>query len=230
MRQVIKITAAAITVLILAAGSVFAAEDVLVDGMGEKGTHGLVNIATGWMELPMQVYKGYHGGIGGIEHPEVGRPLGAVAGALRGAGHTIGRTAWGVVQLGGFWTRNPTDNADLLQLYDSEYAWETGVKKPIGCPKVEDGMERVGHRIERGYRNLFAGLGEIPGQARKAHDQSLFLFGVPKGVWYASSRLVYGAGDIVLSPFPSDDINRNVPFEEVEPWDAVQGEYYNNVK
>jgi hypothetical protein len=212
------------------AGAAMAAEDVLVDGMAEKGTHGLVNIATGWMEFPMQVYKGYHAGIGGIEHPEVSRPLGALSGVFRGVGHAVGRTGWGVIQLGGFWTRNPTDNKDLLLLYDSEYAWETGIRKPLRCPDVDRGMEKVGHRIERGLRNFFGGPAEIPGQARKAHDQSIFVYGLPKGLWYASSRMIYGAGDVVLSPVPSDEVNRNVPFEEVEPWDAAQGEYFNNVK
>jgi hypothetical protein len=41
---------------------------------------------------------------------------------------------------------------------------------------------------------------------------------------------VYGAADLAFMTVPSPERNRGVPFDEVEAWDALQGEYYNNVK
>jgi len=205
-------------------------EDNIVYGMAEKGVHGLVNIATGWFELPMQIYKGYEDGIPGIKAPAATRSLGAGVGVVRGVFHAVGRTAWGVVQLGGFWTSNPTDNKAYLPLLDAEYAWEMGSKKTVVAPDLDAGIERIGMRIERGLRNAVLGVAELPGQIYKADMERRVYIGLLKGVWFTLSREVYGVADVGLCLFPIPEENLGVPFDEVEPWDALWGNYYNNVK
>lgn len=206
-----------------------AVEDSLVAGMAEKGVHGLVNIATGWFELPMQIYKGYEDGVDSICAPAGSRSVGTLLGVFRGASHALGRTGWGILQLGGFWSRNPTTNEHLLQLLDATYAWEMGSKKTMTDPNIDNGLNRVGMRLERGLRNVFGAPLEIPGQLRKAHRECR-LVGLPKGVWFMCSRIVHGTGDVVFFLLPGPEGNLNVPFEEIEGWDALNGRYYNNVK
>ncbi len=216
------------------AGVVPAAEqpqDNVVYGMADKGTHGLVNIATGWFEFPMQIYKGYENGIPSLNrYPSLGRSLGASAGVIRGVFHAVGRTAWGVVQLAGFWSANPTENTPYLPLLDAEYAWQMGARKTVVTPDLDQGLNRIQARIGRGFKNTFCGLAEFPGQIYKADMERRVPLGVLKGFWYALSRELYGVADLGLFLFPIPEENLGVPFDEVEPWDALQGNYYNNVQ
>ena len=76
-----------------------ALEDHLGYGMAEKGTHGLVDVFTGWMEFPIQTYRGYMAGASCVQYPAVKYPLGGLLGMMRGVTHAVGRTAWGVVTL-----------------------------------------------------------------------------------------------------------------------------------
>jgi putative exosortase-associated protein (TIGR04073 family) len=207
-----------------------AVEDCVVTGMAEKGSRGLANLASGWFEIPMQIHKGYNAGIPSIEAPAGSRSLGALQGLFRGVFHAVGRTAWGAVELAGFWTRNPTGNEHLMPLLDGNYAWEQGTKKPFRCPDVDSGINRVGMRFERGIRNVTGAVPEIPGQFLKADGERRVYIGLPKGIWFAGSRIVYGVADAVLFPFAGPENNLGVPFEEVEGWDALAGKYYNNVK
>ncbi|NLF16722.1 MAG: exosortase system-associated protein, TIGR04073 family [Lentisphaerae bacterium] len=206
-----------------------AVEDNAVYGMSEKFTHGLVNLATGWMELPMQIKKGYDRGVPAVKAPAGSHSLGTLQGLFRGVSQTLGRTGWGAWEMVTFWAPNHTSNADLMLLNDSVYAWEKGTMKPFNCPCTSDGFKRLGKRLERGVDDLFGGVMEVPGQIRKADAVGCPLPGIPKGLYYMLGRVVNGAGDIVLLPLPGPVDNLMVPFEEVKPWDAWDGRYYNNV-
>ena len=158
-----------LSAVLLLSGRLAAVEDDHVCGMVEKGSHGLVNLATGWFELPAQIVKGYNDGIGSVrEAPARARSLGAVAGLFRGAAHAVGRTAWGAVELAGFWTLNPTTNTHLRRLLDGEYVWHAGEKKTMFDPSFDANLDRVALRLERGGRNLVGSVAELPGQIWKA--------------------------------------------------------------
>ena len=60
-----------------------ATDDVLV-GMGKKLFRGLVNVLTGWVELPAQTIKGYNRGCPMDEDNKLG---GAAYGFFKGIGH-----------------------------------------------------------------------------------------------------------------------------------------------
>ena len=230
MKKTILLGAALVGALLLSGTRVSAVEDSVACGMCENASHGIVNVATGWFEVPMQVHKGYNEGVGFPKAPALDRSAGMVRGIFRGAFHATGRTVWGAFQFVAFWTRNPTENRSLLQLQDSEYSWEQGEKKPLRCPGIDDGINRVARRLERGARNFVGGPAEIPGQIMKADGERRVYVGIPKGLWFTTSRMVYGTADLALLPFAGPEENYNVPFEEVEGWHAVAGKYYNNVK
>lgn len=218
------------TLALTMCSAAWAVEDSIKWGMCEKGSRGFVNIFSGWMEVPMQVYKGYNDGVRGINSPAGSRSLGALGGLFRGMSHAVGRTGWGAFEFGGLWARNPTSNEELLLLLDSNYAWEKGSRKAFRCPTATDGMKRVGYRMERGLRGAVLGVAEIPGQMRKADAERRRHIGIPKGVWFAASRIWEGVGDVALLPFAGPETTLNVPYEEIEPWDALHERYYNNVK
>ncbi len=199
-------------------------------GMAEKGTHGLVNVVTGWWEFPKQIYIGYDEGVASIKAPACSRSLGATLGVVRGLFHAAGRTCWGAVQLVGFWSSNPTDNKAFLPLLDSEYAWQRGVKRTVVVPDIDPSIEKIGNHIERGLRNIVGGPVELPGQIYKSDYERRIYLGLVKAVWFALSRELYGLADVGLCLLPMPENNLGVPFDEVEGWDAISGRYYNNVK
>jgi len=217
-------------VAFLAAG-LRAAEDNYPAGMTDKFSHGLVSAATGWMELPMQMKKGYVRGVSCFEpcNCAASRTLGGLEGVFRGVSHTLGRTAWGAWELATFWAPNPTTNADLLLLQDGFYAWQEGTMKPFLCPAAKDGCDRIGMRLKRGGDDLLGSVFEVPGQIRKADAKGSFLPGIPKGLYYMVGRMLSGVGDIVLIGLPGPVDNLMVPFDEVKPWDAYDGKYNNNI-
>jgi putative exosortase-associated protein (TIGR04073 family) len=214
---------------VLLAARLSAAEDNYANGMTEKFCHGLVSIATGWLEVPLQVKKGYDRGVSCVKPCAGSKSLGALLGVGRGVSHTLGRTAWGALELATFWAPNHTTNADLQLLQDSFYPWEEGTLKPFRCPAVKDGAHKLAMRFERGLDDLVGSLLEIPGQIRKADASGNFLPGIPKGLYCTVGRMVNGAGDIVLIALPSPVDNLMVPFDEVKPWDAYDGKYYSNL-
>jgi hypothetical protein len=214
-------------------GTAQAYEDDLVRGMDGNFTHGLVNIVTGWWEIPHQVYKGYDKGMQCVtirQSPAVSRSGGAIAGVFRGASQAVGRTGWGVIQLGGFWSRNPNTNREFRPLQDGEYSWDKGIRKDYCCPTFKDGWNRTAPRLQRGLRNVLGAAPEIPGQVRKSDPQKKGLVGVGKGVWFCASRAVHGVGETAMFPLPSPEEYFSVPFEEIEGWDALNGRYNNNVR
>jgi len=204
-----------------------ALEDHVGYGMTEKGTHGLVDIGSGWMEFPLQTYRGYNDGASFVQYPALKYPLGGLLGMMRGATHTAGRTTWGVVTLMGFWTSNPPDNKSVLFLLDGEYAWDKGTKKTIFAPTFKNGFYRLWSRYARGIEDPIIGLGEIPGQAYKtSREGHNWLRGVPRGMWFSVSRCYNGLADLILLPLPGPEMTFGVPYDELKPNDALRGKFY----
>ena len=75
--------------MLLFGASARAVQDSNVCGMCEKGSHGLVDICSGWFELPMQIYKGYEAGVGMPSTPAGDRSLGMLVGVVRGVFHGV---------------------------------------------------------------------------------------------------------------------------------------------
>lgn len=198
-------------------------------GMSEKWSRGLVNAVSGWYEFPMQIHKGYDEGVGFIDAPAGNRSMGALFGTARGISHAIGRTGWGIIEFTGFWTSNHTTNTELRLLLDGNYAWEDGEKKSFRCPDVKAGMNRTGNRFKRGVQNVLFGWVEIPGQLHKSVKQGNVLSrGVPKALWYSTSRTYQGLADVVFVTIPGPEDNLNVPYDEIEGWDALHERFDNN--
>lgn len=215
--------------VVLSAVSLRAVEDSYCSGMTEKASRGLVNVATGWFELPMQIKKGYDEGVPCVAAPAGTRSLGALTGVFRGAAHSVGRTVWGAAELATFWAVNPTTNRDVLLLQDGNYVWEEGAKKPFRCPCAADGAKRVGMRFERGLNDTVGCFLEVPGQIKKADKTGAWWPGIPKGLYCMVSRFTTGVTDMALVLLPSPEENLMVPYDEVYPWDAWEERYYSNI-
>jgi putative exosortase-associated protein (TIGR04073 family) len=70
----------------------------VIDGMATKGVRGGINIATGWLELPKQVY---------ITTREAGYAKGLIVGPVKGIGMTLVRTVSGLGELATFFLSYP---------------------------------------------------------------------------------------------------------------------------
>ncbi|HEY6873374.1 MAG TPA: exosortase system-associated protein, TIGR04073 family [Geobacteraceae bacterium] len=70
----------------------------VVDGMANKAARGMANVATGWLELPKQIY---------LTYSEDGATKGLIVGPLKGIGMTIVRTFSGVGELATFFVAYP---------------------------------------------------------------------------------------------------------------------------
>jgi len=205
---------------LLFSGIASAVEEDVKWGMVENISHGLVNIVTGWWEVPVHMYKGYNEGVERLESPSASRTAGGVLGFFRGGSHAMGRTGWGFIQVLGFWARNPESNDGLRQIQDSEYSWELGERKNFCCPTWKDGGRMMGERVKRGVYNAGGAVTEIPCQVRKSFREETYWDGLPKGVWFSLSRMVFAFGDLLLFPVAGPEENYNVPFEQVNGWDA----------
>ncbi len=84
----------------------------VVDGMANKFARGVANTATGWLELPKQVY---------VTWQEDGPAKGVLIGPLKGVGMTIVRTLAGVGEAATFFVAWP----GFFDPYvDPPYVWE----------------------------------------------------------------------------------------------------------
>jgi hypothetical protein len=221
--QVLVLTAGVLSSLFSSPKALGASEGYLY-GVHENITHGVVNIGSCWMELPLQTYRGYVDDTTNIKTPEIRYPLGTVRGLYNGVIHTVGRLGWGAVQLGGCWAANPEDNDDIQMVLDAEYAWNEGEKVYFWRPDAGESASAVGRRVGRGFKNFLGSPAEIVGQTRKsvASDGWLHLpVGLGRGVWYTCSRAVYGAADVVFFLVPGPKENYGVAFPEENPWDAM---------
>ena len=100
------IGALAILTAALAAAPAFAAEGPYpVGNPGEKLARGLVNIATGWMEVPNQAALGAQ---------EAGPP-GLIGGLLKGVALGVARTAVGGLEAGTFFLPIPDRYEPILK-------------------------------------------------------------------------------------------------------------------
>ncbi|WP_298437840.1 exosortase system-associated protein, TIGR04073 family [Geobacter sp.] len=84
----------------------------VVDGMANKLSRGVANTATGWLELPKQVY---------VTWQESGPTKGILLGPLKGVGMTVVRTLSGVGELATFFVAWPGFYDPYL---DPPYVWE----------------------------------------------------------------------------------------------------------
>ena len=190
-----------------------ATEDVL-EGMGKKLFRGVANVFTGWIELPAQTIKGFKG--------SDNKWAGTGVGILKGIGHSIGRTAWGVVEVAGFWTANPEDNEGMGIPLDAEYAWEEGEQYDCMDPDFyEAGLKPMGRKFLRGLGNGLFGVAELPGQIAKGMGEGSWDLGIIKGFWFWYSREVYGIADMATAIFPTPSDNPGYMFNREYPWDAL---------
>ncbi|MEA3306048.1 MAG: exosortase system-associated protein, TIGR04073 family [Candidatus Omnitrophota bacterium] len=216
MKKAVLVLFAAV---VFSCSTVYAATDDFFAGMGRKFTRGLVNVLTGWVELPMQTIKGYNRGFCGDENNKIG---GSTCGFFKGIGHTIGRTAWGAVELVGFWTANPEDNLGIGIPLDAEYAWEEGEPHDCCNPDFTEATIRpISKKFLRGLGNSLFGFAELPGQIAKGFQEGAFDLGVGKGLWFWYSREIYGIADLATLIFPVPEENAGYRFDEEYPWDAL---------
>ena len=206
-----------------------ATEDNYFYGCVNKLTRGTVNILTGWVELPAQVYKGYRkgyddGGAISVQNmPAASRSLGAAAGLFRGVGHACGRTVWGVVDFATFWTKDRLTNKNMLFLLDGDYAWSEGEPKYFFCPTGSDGCNKLSYRIDRGFNDLVYSFGEVPCQTEvywDRHQNGMVVVGALNGLWLFSSRFVNGATDLVFCLFPSPEDRLQIPYDANHAYDV----------
>jgi putative exosortase-associated protein (TIGR04073 family) len=84
----------------------------VVDGMAGKAGRGLANIATGWLELPKQIYT---------TSKEDGVARGISLGPLKGLGMTLVRTVSGVGELMTFFVAYP---GFYDPYFDPAFVWQ----------------------------------------------------------------------------------------------------------
>lgn len=196
-------------------------ENDFVEGMGKKFFRGAVNILTGWVELPMQTVKGFRRGCP-LTEGEDNKVVGTLCGLFRGIGHTIGRTAWGVVELAGFWAANPETNAGFGTRLDAEYAWEEGEPYNYLDPDFgEATLAPMGRKFMRGLGGALFGFAELPGQIGKGIQDKAPDAGILRGLWFWYSRELYGIGDVLTSIFPTPEDNPGYIFDQEYAWDAI---------
>jgi len=109
----IVLSGALILCFIAVALPVFAQEGSVVEKMGKKLGRGLVNVATGWIELPKNIYD---------TSVETNNPLmGLTYGLVKGVGMTVVRTGAGAYDVVTFLFPIPEDYEPLL---DPEFVFE----------------------------------------------------------------------------------------------------------
>jgi len=89
-----------------------ASADEIVSGMSGKAARGLVNVATGWLEFPRQIYSNYQ------DH---GAVQGCLVGPFMGIGMMVARTAAGVLELFTFYLAYPGFYDPYLE---PQYVWD----------------------------------------------------------------------------------------------------------
>jgi len=197
----------------------YAASDDVLTGMGKKLFIGVVNIATGWVEIPAQIVKGYNRGGFGKKKNKVS---GVVGGVFKGIGNGIGRTLSGVMDVAGFWAADPESNEGIGLHLDAEYAWEEGTAYDMFDPNFMDAtIIPIGKKLFRGVGNTVFGVVEIPGQIVKGVKDKSVDFGIIKGLWYFASREMDGVADISTFYFAGPKDTKGMAFDEKWPWSAL---------
>ena len=190
-------------------------------GMANKAVRGFVNLLTGVVEWPMQVYKGYKNGIGVIKNPGLSKTVGVLKGFFfSGPGYWIGRSGSGAVELVTFWAANRQNNDRIGAPLDDEYAWEMGKPYSIFDPTLAEGIKPYGWKFAHGVTDGFLGIVELPAQITKGARKNATGMGIVKGVWYWWSRSATGLGDAVLFLFPNPKDTCGWGWEDNWPWDG----------
>ena len=84
----------------------------VVEGMSGKMVRGVTNIATGWLEFPMQIY---------LTFKNDGIAKGLTLGPLKGVGMTVVRTVTGAAETTTFFLAYP---GFYDPYFEPEFAWE----------------------------------------------------------------------------------------------------------
>ncbi len=108
--------------MLLLCNNVFAEDDLrpiedhsaqdVVGGMGNKAARGITNVATGWLELPKQIY---------VTSKDGGAVQGIFLGPLKGIGMTIARTLAGAGELVTFFIPYPGFYDPFIE---PQYVWQ----------------------------------------------------------------------------------------------------------
>lgn len=109
MKKSIKVIAVSALILCIAAVALpaFAQEGSAIEKIGKKLGRGIVNIATGWVELPKNIYD---------TSVETNNPLmGITYGTLKGVGMTVVRTGAGAYDVATFLFPIPKDYEPILK-------------------------------------------------------------------------------------------------------------------
>ena len=103
----ITISGVLILCFIAVALPVFAEEGSVIEKMGKKLGRGIVNVATGWIELPKNIYD---------TSVETNNPLmGLTYGTVKGIGMTVVRTGAGAYDVATFLFPIPEDYEPVLE-------------------------------------------------------------------------------------------------------------------
>ncbi|MDP3920683.1 MAG: hypothetical protein Q8R76_07765 [Candidatus Omnitrophota bacterium] len=210
--------------MLLMTSTAYASTENVAQGMGQKAIRGGVNLVTGIVEVPMQIYKGYQKGFGPIKNEVGSKTLGTILGFFRGFGHAAGRIGWGGLELFGFWTANRPSNEGVGIPFDAEYAWQMGEQYDIFDPSLAQGLKPIPVKLLHGIADGFLGILEVPAQTIKgAHDGNV-VKGLGKGVWFWFSRMVYGFGNIYTCLVPNPPDNHGYPMSGDWPWSSLSEE------
>ncbi|MFH1753162.1 MAG: exosortase system-associated protein, TIGR04073 family [Candidatus Omnitrophota bacterium] len=208
-----------VSVILVSTPAAYAASNDLLEGMFQKLGRGVVDVLTGWIELPAQISKGYSEGLAGDGRRKT---LGAGVGIIKGISNSCGRTFSGLSDIVTFWAANPADNEGVGIPLDSDYAWQRGEPYDYFYPTFTEGVfEPMGKKFLRGLGNVTLGWAEIPGQMLKETQKGAIDLGFIKGMWYWLSRAADGFSDIFTAFLPNHVDEKGIAFEEEWPWDAA---------
>lgn len=187
----------------------------------EKAKQGVVNIFTGWLEIPFQTSKGFKEGFG---TPEKNKLLGGFFGIFRGFIHATGRTAAGVYQVVTFPLPNPTNNEGVGIPLDSTNVWEGGTQYSL----VNNGAGPIGKKAFRGIVNAFFAIFEVPGQIGKGFSEDKPFVGIGKAIVFPIGRFSSGVYDLATVLLPNNVEGFGYALEEKYPWDALEKDRRHN--
>ena len=185
---------------------------------GDKAIHGIVNILTFPLELPMQCYKTRQKGVNALKRNP---PLSQFASGLwgmvgPGSYKAAGRALLGVYQLGGFWTLNPKSNENIGVPLDGEYSFD--FDEPATFSQRTCGS-LMRNKLNRGAMNFAWGAtAEFPLIAVAGYKNKEPVKGLVKGTWYALSRVWNGAYELSGFLLPSHVETEGYTFEIDDPW------------
>ncbi len=218
-----KISCMLILVLVLSTPAYATTPGSVGEGMANKAIRGAVNLVTGIVEVPTQIYKGYSNGFPAIENTAGSKTVGTILGFFRGFGHAAGRITWGGIELFGFWTANREDNEGIGVPFDADYPWEMGVQHSYFKPSLSEGLKPIPMKLGHGVADGLLGILEVPGQIKLGIDEGNVAKGIGKGVWFWWSRMWYGFGNIYTCLVPNSPDNPGAAFSGDWPWSALSG-------